>query len=147
MGRRRAGAIPVAFIERRDQDAENAGQRLAQLGVDAFHSGGSSAMGCRDMNEANVSVVISYRRLPRTPLFHSGVVAHAGAASTNRGEQAMGIFSTIMDKIFHHANAAQPASTPQSTGTGTTQQSQAGTSAQPSGARRAPGSRNCATWT
>ena len=45
----------------------------------------------------------------------------------------MGIFSTIMDKIFHHANAAQPAATPQSTGAGTTQQSQAGTSAQPSG--------------
>ena len=45
----------------------------------------------------------------------------------------MGIFSTIMDKIFHHANAAQPAATPQSTGAGTTQQSQAGTSAQPAG--------------
>jgi len=45
----------------------------------------------------------------------------------------MGIFSTIMDKIFHHANAAQPAATPQSTGAGTAQQSQAGTSAQPSG--------------
>ena len=51
----------------------------------------------------------------------------------------MGIFSTIMDKIFHHANAAPPASTPQSTGTGTTQQSQAGTSAQPSGAPTSAG--------
>ena len=36
----------------------------------------------------------------------------------------MGIFSTIMDKIFHHARAAQPASQPAA------QQTQTGTSAQ-----------------
>jgi len=46
----------------------------------------------------------------------------------------MGIFSTIMDKIFHHANAAQPAgstTSSQPSGAGTSQQP--GTSAQPSG--------------
>ena len=48
----------------------------------------------------------------------------------------MGIFSTIMDKIFHHANAAQPAgstTSSQPSGAGSSQQSQTGTSAQPSG--------------
>jgi len=48
----------------------------------------------------------------------------------------MGIFSTIMDKIFHHANAAQPAgstTSAQPSGAGASQQSQTGTSAQPSG--------------
>ena len=42
----------------------------------------------------------------------------------------MGIFSSIMDKIFHHAKAAQPAQTAQAP----SQQSQAGTSAQASAA-------------
>ena len=49
----------------------------------------------------------------------------------------MGIFSTIMDKIFHHAKAAEPATSQassQSAGGATSQQSQAGTSAQPAGA-------------
>ena len=46
----------------------------------------------------------------------------------------MGIFSTIMDKIFHHAKAAQPAAQPgaQTGTTPGTQQAQTGTSAQQS---------------
>ena len=49
----------------------------------------------------------------------------------------MGIFSTIMDKIFHHAKAAEPAtssaSSPSTGGTSATQ-SQTGASGQASGA-------------
>ena len=44
----------------------------------------------------------------------------------------MGIFSTIMDKIFHHAKAAEPAAQPgsPSASQASAQQTQAGTSAQ-----------------
>ena len=48
----------------------------------------------------------------------------------------MSIFSTIMDKIFHHSRAAEPAapSAPQAGSPPAGQQSQSGTSAQPSAA-------------
>jgi hypothetical protein len=53
----------------------------------------------------------------------------------------MGIFSTIMDKIFHHAKAAQPAaqpgSAPSAAPQATAQQSQTGTSAQQASASAA----------
>jgi hypothetical protein len=53
----------------------------------------------------------------------------------------MGIFSTIMDKNFHHAKAAQPAaqpgSAPSAAPQATAQQSQTGTSAQQASASAA----------
>ena len=52
----------------------------------------------------------------------------------------MGIFSTIMDKIFHHAKAAQPEAAPSPTAGGAaSQQTQAGTAAQPSGTSASAG--------
>jgi hypothetical protein len=53
----------------------------------------------------------------------------------------MGIFSTIMDKIFHHAKAAEPSAqsgTQSTAGQPAAQPSQAGTSAQPASASSAP---------
>ena len=59
----------------------------------------------------------------------------------------MSIFSTIMNKIFHHANAAQPSTAPSSQpGTqasagaagASTQQSQTATAQQPTGTTSAP---------
>jgi hypothetical protein len=81
--------------------------------------------------------VISYGQLPDRPLSHRRLLAHAPWRAVHQPRRtAMGIFSTIMDKIFHHAKAAQPAGSPApapEAGTGTSQQSQAGTSTQPSG--------------
>jgi hypothetical protein len=54
----------------------------------------------------------------------------------------MGIFSSIMDKIFHHAKAAQPQTQPTADPAtqSSAQQSQTGTSAQPTSASAAPAS-------
>jgi hypothetical protein len=42
----------------------------------------------------------------------------------------MSIFGTILDKIFHHSNAAQPASSPASSTSQPSQQSQSGVASQ-----------------